>query len=233
MQKERHSVLVIDDQEQSFRVIEAMLRPVGYDVRQACSGPEGLRLARLKGPDVILLDVMMPQMDGFEVVRRLKEDPGTRAIPVVMVTALRDLEDRVRALEAGADDFLTKPVEISELRARIKSLCQVKAYHDHLQTYRKELEGEVARKTEALRKSRQRLSLALQGADLAWWDWNLVNGEIEASPERARIAGYESDEIASGRDGWKGLMHPGDREQAASALERHLSGNFRTDKPSA
>jgi len=95
----------------------------------------------------------MPKLDGFEVARRLKENVETQIIPIVMVTALQEVEDRIKALNAGADDFLTKPVEKTELRARVQSLLKVKAYNDHMRSYQKELENEVAKRTEQLKQA--------------------------------------------------------------------------------
>ncbi|MEW6261530.1 MAG: two-component system response regulator [Thermodesulfobacteriota bacterium] len=144
-------ILIVDDEELNTRLIEALLRPQGYSVTLARDGEEALRKVKESPPDLILLDIMMPRMNGFEVTRRLRKDPDTRLIPVVMVTALQDVEDRVRALEVGADDFLTKPVDRMELWARVRSLLKVKEYNDHMQNYRRELEVEVAKRTEELR----------------------------------------------------------------------------------
>ena len=153
-------ILVVDDEVRNLRLMEAMLIPLGYDVALAGGGEEALEKVTALPPDVILLDIMMPRMDGFEVARRLKEDEETTIIPIVMVTALREVEDRVKALEAGADDFLSKPVEKTELRARVQSLLKVKAYNDHMRDYQKELEAEVARRTEQLRQAFEKIKAA-------------------------------------------------------------------------
>src|SRR5690242_7402490 len=119
-------VLVVDDVDVNVRLLEAKLSSEYFTVVTASSGEEALRLARSEHPDIILLDVMMPEMDGFEVCRRLKADPLTDEIPVVMVTALSEVADRVRGLQSGADDFLTKPVNDVALFARVRSLVRLK-----------------------------------------------------------------------------------------------------------
>lgn len=125
-------ILVVDDQPANVRLLEARLQAEYFDVCTADNGPKALELARLEQPDVILLDVMMPGMDGYEVCRRLKADAATRHIPVVMVTALDQSEDRIKGLDAGADDFLTKPVDEVSLFARVRSLLRLKAVLDEL-----------------------------------------------------------------------------------------------------
>ncbi|PIW27657.1 MAG: PleD family two-component system response regulator [Rhodobacterales bacterium CG15_BIG_FIL_POST_REV_8_21_14_020_59_13] len=125
-------VLVVDDQEANVRLLEAKLRAEYFDVVTAFSGQSAIDCAIGEQPDVILLDVMMPGLDGFETCRRLKSDRRTRHIPVVMVTALDQPDDRVRGLEAGADDFLTKPVDNLPLFARIRSLLRLKVLLDEL-----------------------------------------------------------------------------------------------------
>jgi len=119
-------VLVVDDILPNVKLLEARLNSEYYDVLTATNGPEALEKAEQESPDIILLDIMMPGMDGFEVCKRIKENPATTHIPVVMVTALTDAEDRVRGLEAGADDFLSKPINDTALMARVRSLVRLK-----------------------------------------------------------------------------------------------------------
>lgn len=125
-------VLVVDDLEPNVKLLEAKLRAEYFDVLGAYSGQEALELAAREKPDIVLLDVMMPGMDGFETCRKLKANPETMHIPVVMVTALDQQADRIVGLEAGADDFLTKPVEDLALFARVRSLTRLKMMTDEL-----------------------------------------------------------------------------------------------------
>lgn len=119
-------VLVVDDIFPNVKLLEAKLKAEYYDVVTAQSGPEALKKIVEDNPDVVLLDVMMPGMDGFEVCRQIKANPAVAHIPVVMVTALTDTEDRVKGLESGADDFLSKPVNDMALMARVRSLVRLK-----------------------------------------------------------------------------------------------------------
>ena len=125
-------IVAADDVSANLDVIERILSRDGHTLYRAGSGRETLTLVEHLHPDLVLLDVMMPDRDGFDVCAALKADPGTRLIPVVLVTALNDSPDRIRGLDAGADDFLTKPVNPAELRARVRSLLRLKRYTDDL-----------------------------------------------------------------------------------------------------
>ena len=129
-------ILVVDDIPANVRLLEAKLTAEYFEVLTANDGFSALEAARAQAPDLILLDVMMPGMDGFEVAKRLKTDTKTRHIPIVMITALTDTADRVRGLEAGADDFLSKPVNDIALFARVRSLTRLKVMMDELRARR-------------------------------------------------------------------------------------------------
>jgi adenylate cyclase len=132
-------VLVVDDLEQNIRLLEAVLGSNGYEVRSASSGPEALERVSEDVPDIVLLDIQMPGMNGYEVCRRLRESPATQFLPVVMVTS-SDQEVRINAIEAGADDFIIKPFNKQELLARVRSLVRIKRYHDTIEAQTSELE---------------------------------------------------------------------------------------------
>jgi class 3 adenylate cyclase/CheY-like chemotaxis protein len=173
MTTQKSTVLVVDDQPPNVRLLEAILAPRGYDVRTAGSGEEALRLIAEDDIDLVLLDIVMPGLDGYQVCRRIREQVDTAYLPVVMVTASGD-EQKVKALEAGADDFLTKPVNQSELLARVASLARIKRYQDtikrqaaELTAWNQELESRVETQVSQLqRMGRLRRFLSPQLAEL-------------------------------------------------------------------
>ena len=143
-------LLIVDDEELNRELLEGMVECLGHTSEVAADGPEAL--ARLNPTiDLVLLDVMMPGMDGMEVARRIRTDPEYSDLPIVMVTALSDKADRLRAVEAGANDFITKPVDRMELRVRTTSLLKMKAAQDAVKRHRGELETLVQTRTTALR----------------------------------------------------------------------------------
>ncbi|HET6561895.1 MAG TPA: response regulator [Marmoricola sp.] len=166
-------VLVVDDQPANIRLLDAILSPRGYLVHQATSGEQALEVVASTPVDLVLLDILMPGIDGYEVCRRIREQDHTAYLPVVMVTASGD-EQKLKALEAGADDFLTKPINTSELLARVASLARIKRYQDtitrqsgELAAWNRELESRVAAQVSQLdRMSRLRRFLSPQLAEL-------------------------------------------------------------------
>ena len=119
------TILVVDDDLATLKLVGLVLDQEGYDVVAARSGEEGLERARLQNPDLILLDVMMRGIDGYEVVQRLRADPATARVPILMLTAKSDLDDQMTGFEVGADDYLTKPFHREELVARVESVLRL------------------------------------------------------------------------------------------------------------
>jgi len=142
LQNERRKpkILIVDDLLENIELIEAYLSVEHYDVITASSGREAIQKLKEEKLDMILLDVMMPEISGYEVCKIVKDDPETQFIPILMLTALSDIEDRIKGIEAGADDFLTKPINRLELKTRVKSLLRVKCMHDRLVADRNSLE---------------------------------------------------------------------------------------------
>ncbi|SOC55477.1 response regulator [Ornithinimicrobium cerasi] len=175
------TVLAVDDQPANVRLLEAVLAPRGYQVLGAGSGEEALRTLQEAEVDLVLLDVVMPQMDGYEVCRRIRADPRTAFLPVVMITA-SGAEQRLAALQAGADDFVLKPFDQNELLARVASLARLKQYHDtverqaaELTAWNAELEQRVDRAVAELeRTNRLRHFLSPQLADVVIGDQDLL-----------------------------------------------------------
>jgi adenylate cyclase len=167
------TILAVDDQPANLRLLEAILSPRGYHVVPASSGEEALGRLHGSGADLVLLDIVMPGMDGYEVCRRIRAEPETAYLPVVMLTASGD-QEKVHAIEAGADDFVTKPLNQGELLARVASLVRVKRYQDTIQlqaaelsAWNRELEDRVdAQVRELQRMSRLRRFLPPQLAEL-------------------------------------------------------------------
>lgn len=125
-------ILVVDDTEANVKLLRALLRGAGYEVLAASGGREGLAKARAEIPDLVLLDIMMPDLTGYEVCQRLRADPQTREVPVVFLTSLTELEDHLKGMDVGADDILTKPLNKLELLTRVQSLLRMRAMAEEL-----------------------------------------------------------------------------------------------------
>jgi len=167
-------ILIVDDNETNRDILVTRLATQGYDLKQAADGEEALAAAKQHLPDVILLDVMMPKIDGVEVCRRLKKDAALPFMPIILVTAKADSKDIVAGLDAGADEYLTKPVDQAALLARVRSVLRIKALHDQVQAQAAELESfnatlqqrVAAQVAEIERVGRLRRFLAPQVADM-------------------------------------------------------------------
>ena len=143
-------ILIVDDEERNRRLLVAMLEVEGYATTEAADGAQALDAAHANPPDLILLDVMMSGMDGYEVAQQLKADAVTKAIPVVMVTALDDRESRLRGLKAGAEEFVIKPVDRNELCIRVRNLLRLKEFSDFLSDHNRILDAQVKERTQEL-----------------------------------------------------------------------------------
>jgi PAS domain S-box-containing protein len=158
-------VLIVDDERHNRQLLEVMLAPEGFVLLTAASGEDALAMVEKQPPDLILLDVMMPGMDGYQVAAKIKGDLATKNIPVIMVTALGDRSARMRGLGAGAEDFLTKPVDRAELCVRVRNLLRLKAYGDYYDKYSHMLEAEVASRTaDLVERTKQAAVLSEQAA---------------------------------------------------------------------
>lgn len=136
----KHKILIVEDNQENIDLLYYFLSPQGYEITAVNDGVEAIKAVETEKPDIILLDIMMPKLDGYQVCERLKKNNETKTIPIIMITALKELKDKIRSLEAGADDFITKPFENVELLARVKSLIRIKEYHDEIERKNKQLE---------------------------------------------------------------------------------------------
>lgn len=152
-------ILIVDDEEKNRELLKAMSETLGHENELARDGIEALAMLKLD-IDLVLLDVMMPGIDGFEVARQIRQDKDTQDIPIIMVTALKEKENRLRAVEAGVNDFIAKPVEMAELRVRTTSLLKMKESQDTIKRHKTILEETVQKRTAALRESLEKMAEA-------------------------------------------------------------------------
>lgn len=181
-------ILIVDDEEKNFKLISAILKNYGYAFETARNGLEALEKTKEVSPDLIFMDILMPMMDGYEACRRLKEDPSTQRIPVVMVTATRDWDSRIKGLDAGANDFLTKPVDRVELILRIKNLLKVKELEDFMLWHNQRLEDEVRGRTYELQDAMDEIERAHK---------ETKEGYIETIYRLTLAAEYKDEDTAS------------------------------------
>ena len=187
--KRRPKILAVDDTPENLKLLDAILTTRGYELTTAANGTAALELIGTVQPDLVLLDIVMPGLNGYDVCRRLRDDPATRFLPIVMITASGD-QERVQALEAGADDFIAKPFNQLELLARVRSLLRLKEYYDtikqqssELAEWNRTLEARVRDQVEEIeRVSRLRRFLSPQIAEL------VLSQEALLQPHRREIS---------------------------------------------
>lgn len=188
-------ILIVDDERHNRQLLEALLTPEGFLLDTACNGEEALGLVAKRPPDLILLDIMMPGMDGYEVARRIKANPLTRSIPVVMVTAMDDRKAMLLGLSAGAEDFLTKPVDRAELSMRVRNLLRLKTLGDSQERYSKMLETEVGRRTVDLVESERLYRSTFDGAPLGIVHVGLDGRWLRVNQRLCDLLGYLAEEL--------------------------------------
>jgi PAS domain S-box-containing protein len=188
-------VLIVDDEPNNCRLLELMLASEGFVLQIAASGPEALALVALEPPDLILLDVMMPGMDGYAVAAAIKGKVATKTIPIIMVTVRDDREARMLGLRAGAEDFLSKPVDRAELCVRVRNLLRLKAYGDYHDKYGQLLESEVGSRTLELIDSQARYRRIVDTASEGVWEIDAQSVTTFVNTRMAAMLGYEVQEL--------------------------------------
>jgi len=158
---EKPIILLVDDEETNLNLLNSLCHKMGYDCLTAHNGSQAVEAATSQNPDLIMMDVIMPQMDGFEATRKLKSDPATSHIPIIMVTAASSRDDKIKGIASGANDFITKPVDVQELSLRIKNNLKIKEYHDFLKNYSLTLEQQVKERTVKLENALQQRDQAV------------------------------------------------------------------------
>lgn len=216
----KQTVLVVDDASENIDVLAGMLR-ADYRVQAARDGARALKIAHSASPpDLILLDVVMPAMDGYEVCRRLKGQGSARDIPVIFISALDDVVDKVRGFEAGGVDYIAKPFQAEEVLARVNT-------HLTLRSLQKELELRNAQLAQALAREQaklaERIESGLRAGNFAWWEMQLPSGNIIFDDRKAEMLGYAPECFKTYAD-FTRLLHPDDVERVMQAMRDCLSG---------
>ena len=225
-------ILIVDDEQHNRNLLEVMLRPEGFLLTSAASGEEAIALVAQQPPDLILLDIMMPGMDGYEVASRIKGALATKNIPIIMVTALDDRAARMLGLSAGAEDFLSKPVDRAELCVRVRNLLRLKAYGDYHDQYSQMLEDEVGSRTAdlvvrtntleehatALRRSEERTNYALGAAGMGVWELDVATRRLTWSETMAPLFGLTPEQAPTTAEAFLALIHPDDRRLVEDSL---------------
>jgi diguanylate cyclase (GGDEF)-like protein/PAS domain S-box-containing protein len=206
-------LLIVDDNEMNRDMLAQRLKRKGYVVEVAESAQQLAQRVKQGRPDILLLDIEMPEISGLEALQELRESHSPIELPIIMVTARDQSEDIVRALDLGANDYLTKPIDFPVAVARIATQLSHKRTHMALREAH-----------EALQESEERYELAAQGANDGLWDWNLLTNIMYFSPRWKSMLGYREDEIGDNLEEWLGRIHASDRERVTDELTAHQKG---------
>ena len=216
------TILIVDDEPHNRKLLETLLAPEGYVTTTAVNGEDALASIARKAPDLILLDIMMPGMDGYQVAGKLKADPATAGIPIIMVTASVDRGAHLAGLNAGAEEFLTKPVDRAELWVRVRNLLRLKAFTDFLRNHSAILEKQVQDRTESLQASESRfLQMAENIRDVFFLKDAGTNRMLYVSPAYEEIWGRSCESLYANPESWTDAIHPDD---LSATIEKYKNG---------
>jgi len=216
-------IMLVDDTPANLRLLDNLLCQQGYRVRPASSGSLALRSAAAKPPDLILLDVRMPEMDGHTVCERLKSDPHTQSIPVIFISASNDTADKVKGFAVGGVDYVTKPFEPAEVLARVNTHLELKRLREGLERLAEARAIDLVKTHRALDASEKRLRLVIEATSDGVWDWNVRTEEMFFSDRWYTMLGYEPGEFPAGYSAWRDRVHPDDLESAEAVVRAHLA----------
>src|SRR5437016_4479811 len=200
-------LLIVDDNEMNRDMLARRLARKGYEIAVTHSAHDLLERVKLDGTDLVLLDIEMPEVSGLDALKTLREAYSAIELPIIMVTAKNQSEDIVRALDLGANDYLTKPIDFPVALARIGTQLSHK------------------RAQEALKESEERYALAARGANDGLWDWNLQNNVVYFSPRWKNMLGYQENEIGDKPEEWLDRIHEADRDRVKEEIASHQKGS--------
>jgi PAS domain S-box-containing protein len=221
----KENILIVDDNPANLNLLSNILSKQGYKIRAALSGTVALKSVRLTPPDLILLDILMPEIDGYAVCQALKASPITQDIPVIFISALNEVLDKVKAFSLGGVDYISKPFQTEEVLARVENQLRIQRLSKQLLEQNIRLQQQLRERQQAeqaLQASQQQLELALEGSEQGWWDWNILTGEVSLSERWWQMLGYEVDELPGHLSTWERLIHPDDRAWVIELLDAHL-----------
>ncbi|MEH1966883.1 hybrid sensor histidine kinase/response regulator [Nostoc sp.] len=230
---EKSVILIVDDTPINLELLFDLLKYYDFKVLVAENGKSALEMAEYASPDLILLDILMPEIDGFETCRRLKANPATQDIPVIFITAMTENVDKVKGLNIGAVDYITKPLENEEVLARVNTHLRLGNLTKKLTQQNKRLEMEILERQRVEEKLRchsavldewnNRYQALIQASGQILYDWNLHTNEIKYAGNIERILGYSMPEILGGLNRWLELVHPEDKNLFIEEINRVLS----------
>jgi PAS domain S-box-containing protein len=223
---ERGVILVVDDTPANLEVLFNFLTDSSFKILVAEDGESAIQKAEYASPDLILLDIIMPGIDGFETCCRLKANESTREIPVIFMTALSDTVDKVRGLQVGAVDYITKPLQQEEVLARVQTHLRLRNLAKQLQEQNLQMEREIQQRQryeEALRQSEERFQLIARATNDAVWDWDLITNKVWWNEGIQTLFGYAPKVVGSNATWWYDQIHPEDREQVVSGIQAAIA----------
>jgi two-component system NtrC family sensor kinase len=219
-------ILVVDDMPDNLHLLAAMLNDQGYKVRKAINGELALKAIEKAPPHLILLDINMPQMNGYEVCEKLKSNPLTSQIPVIFISALNESIDKIKAFSVGGADYISKPFQLAEVLVRIHHQLSLCSLQKQLLAQNILFQQEIQERQqieEQLRASEERWQLVIKGNNDGIWDLNLKTNEVFRSPKWMEIWGYEESEINAQQDEWVRRIHPDDFDRVMQERQDYLN----------